>query len=89
MAGIPRALDDLLEAANLWFVFPGEALCLQSLKVGPEGFIQLLASSHVLLGVRASFFLLGRTLFFGGLMFVFVYVFHDYQHESSWSGFCR
>ena len=41
-----------------------------------EDVLHLFASNHVLLRVPAGFFFLCRTLCFGGLMLIFVYLFH-------------
>ena len=61
----------------LGFVFPSETFCLQSFEVRAEGFINLFSRSEVLLRVPTGLLFFSHTLFFGGLLLVFVNVFHN------------
>jgi hypothetical protein len=60
----------------LFFVFPGQTLCLQSFKVRPESVINLFSGGEILLRIPTSFLFLCRALFFSGLLLVFVDGFH-------------
>src|ERR1700712_2914718 len=60
----------------LFFVFTGQTLCLQPFKVRPERVINLLSGGEVLLRIPTGFLFLGHALFLGGLLLVFVDVFH-------------
>ena len=79
VAGIPRAHDGHLGGLGRlsYSSFSrGQTLCLQPLEIGAECFIHLLAGSEISLRIPAGFLFLCHPLLFGGLLLVFVDVYH-------------